>query len=183
MGYKLDVFEVPNGHHLSICKPTKRVHAQCTSFLDQSQEIQHFKMAAIKEVYTKNLAEAKKEVARRWPGSDRAHSIIEDFSKVSDWALKPNLEIPAKKYQCDFVQSFPILKRELDRLRKILVRRTRPRATLHNMWKSNVKRAIPREVFYTLEHFLCDRGAADDVDRTKCKCTITAYQGLEDIFR
>ena len=48
------------------------MRVRCTSFLDQSQEIQHFKMAAIKEVYTKNLAEARKEVARRWPGSDRA---------------------------------------------------------------------------------------------------------------
>ena len=140
-------------------------------------------MAEIREVYTEFLAEAKKEVRRRWPGSDAAHKISEDFSKVSEWTLKLNLERPSKRYQYDFVQSFPIMKRELNRICKILVRKTRPRATLKNQWKSIAKRAMPREVFLTLEHYLAEKGAVDDVSRTKCRCTLTGHQGLEDIFK
>ena len=36
--------------------------------------------------------------------------------------------------------------------------------------------------FLTLEHYLAEKGAVDDVSRTKCRCTLTGYQGLEDVF-
>ena len=42
---------------------------------------------------------------------------------------------------------------------------------------------MPREVFLTLEHYLAEKGAVDDVSRTKCRCTLTGHQGLEDIFK
>ena len=158
-----------------------KTHARKGRFLFPSSL--NSKMAEIREVYAEFLAEAKKEVRRRWPGSDTAHKISEDFSKVSEWTLKRNLERPSKRYQYDFVQSFPIMKRELNRIRKILVRKTRPRATLKNQWKSIAKRAMPREVFLTLEHYLAEKGAVDDVSRTKCRCTLTGHQGLEDIFK
>ena len=78
----------------------------------------HFKMAAVKEVYKRSLVEAKKTVERRWPGFTATQSFTEDFDKVSEWALKRNLERAREKYKFDLIQSFPIvkLKRELDRL-------------------------------------------------------------------
>ena len=140
-------------------------------------------MAEIREVYTEFLPEAKKEVRRRWPGSDAAHKISEDFSKVSKWTLKWNLEKRSERYQYDFVQSFPIMKRELNRIRKILVCKTRPRATLKHQWKSIAKRAMPRKVFLTLDHYFAEKGVVDDVSRTKCRCTLTGHQGLEDVLK
>ena len=62
-------------------------------------------------------------------------------------------------------------------------RKTIPSATLKNQWKSIAKRAMLREVFLTLEHYLAEKGAADDVSRTKGRCTLTGHQGLKDIFK
>ena len=75
--------------------------------------VAHFKMAEIRDIFRRHLTEAESEVRRRYQATDASLNILEDFSRVSDWALTRRLERPSKKYQHDYVQSFPIVKRSL----------------------------------------------------------------------
>ena len=113
---------------------------------------------------------------RRYQASYASLNILEDFSRVSDWALARRLERPSKKYQHDYVQSFPIVKREVNRIRKILVRETRPRTTLHNKWKTIARRSIPNESFANVERYLVDSELVDDVSRTDRRISLTVHK-------
>ena len=145
--------------------------------------VAHFKMAEIRDIFKRHLTEAESEVRRGYQATDASLNILEDFSRVSDWALTRRLERPSKKYQHDYVQSFPIVKRELNRIRKILVRKTRPRATLRNKWKTIAKRSIPKEIFANVERYLADSELVDDVSRTDRRITLTVNKDMEQFFK
>ena len=81
------------------------------------------------------------------------------------------------------MQSFPIVKRELNRIRKILVQKTRPRATLRNKWKMIAKRSIPKEIFANVERYLADSELVDDVSRTDRRITLTVNKDMEQFFK
>ena len=145
--------------------------------------VAHFKMAEIRDIFRRHLTEAEREVRRRYQATDASLNILEDFSRVSDWALTQRLERPSKKYQHDYVQSFPIVKREFNRIRKIPVRKTRPRATLSNKWKTIARRSIPKEIFANVEHYLADSELVDDVSRTDRRITLTVNKDMEEFFK
>ena len=98
-------------------------------------------MEEVRDIFRRHLIKAEREVRRRYQASDASLNMLEDFSRVSDWALTRRLERPSEKYQHDYVQSVLIVKREANRIRKILVRETRPRTTLHNKWKTITRRS------------------------------------------
>ena len=81
------------------------------------------------------------------------------------------------------MQRFPIVKREVNRIRKILVRETRPRATLHNKWKTIARRSIPEEIFANVERYLADSELVDDVSRTDRRITLTVHKDMEEVFK
>ena len=93
------------------------------------------------------------------------------------------MERSSKKYQHDYVQSFPIVKREVNRIRKILVRETRPRTTLHNKWKTIARKSIPKEIFANVECYLADSELVDDVSRTDRRITLTVHKDMEEFFK
>ena len=126
----------------------------------------HFKIEEIRDIFRRHLTKAEREMRRRYQASDASLNILEDFSRVSDWALTRRLERPSKKYQHDYVHNFPIVKREVNRIRKILIRETRPRTTLHNKLKTIARRSIPKEIFANVERYLADSELVDDVSRT-----------------
>ena len=140
-------------------------------------------MAEIKDIFRRHLTEVEKEVRRRYQASDASLNILEDFSRVSDWALMRRLERPSKKYQHDYVQSFPIVKRELNRIRKILVQKTRPRTTLHNKWKMIARRSIPKEIFANVECYSADSELVDDVSRTDRRITLSVHRDMEEFLK
>ena len=139
-------------------------------------------MAEIRDIFRRHLTEAEREVRRRNQASDASLNILEHFSRVSDWALTQRLERPSKKYQHDYVQSFQIVKRELNRIRKILVRKTRPWTTLHNKWKTIARRSIPKEIFANVERYFVDSELVDDVSRTERRITLTVHKDMEEFF-
>ena len=145
----------------------------------------HFKMEEFRDIFRRHLTKAEREVRRRYQASDASLNILEDFSRVSDWALMRRLERSSKKYQHDYVQSFPIVKREVNRIRKILVRETRPRTALHNKWKTIARRSIPKEIFADVERYLADSVSelVDDVSRTDRRITFTVHKDMEEFFK
>ena len=140
-------------------------------------------MAEIRDIFRRHLTEAEREVRRRYQASDASLNILEDFSRVSDWSLTRRLERPSKKYQHDYIQSFRIVKRELNRIRKILVRKTRPRTALHNKWKTIARRCIPKEIFANVERYLVDSALVDDVSRTERRITLTVHEDMEEFLK
>ena len=168
----LRVALVSNGqrqHALQHCQNSFRSHC-------------FFTIKEIRDIFRRYLTKAEKEVKRRYQASDASLNILEDFSRVSDWALTRRLERPSKKYQHDYVQSFPIVKREVNRIRKILVWETRPRTTLHNKWKTIARRSIPKEIFANVERYLVDSELVDDVSRTDRRITLTVHKDMEEFF-
>ena len=142
-------------------------------------------MEEFRDIFRRHLTKAEREVRRRYHASDASLNTLEDFSRVSDWALTQRLERSSKKYQHDYVQSFPIVKREVNRIRKILVWGTRPRTTLHNKWKTIARRSIPKEIFANVERYLADSVSelVDDVSRTDRRITFTVHKDMEEFFK
>ena len=140
-------------------------------------------MAEIRDIFRRLLTEVEREVRRSYQASDASLNILEDFSRVSDWALIRRLERPSKKYQHDSVQSFPIVKKEPDRIRKILVQKARPRTTLHSKWKTIARRSIPKEIFANVECYLADSELVDDVSRTDQRITLTVHKDMEEFLK
>ena len=133
-------------------------------------------MAGVKDIFYRKIGEAIVEVADTWPNNTAAALIRDDFLKLSEFTLRRNLERPSERYKFELTQGFPIIKREVERLRILTLRRFKPRAVGRVPWRITVSRNLPVEIFKgCLKEFVMETCGEDNVqlEQTRCRCTMS----------